>query len=143
MRKIKNAQHFLCILLALIVISCTKDATIVITMPPTIDSTATVKFTGSFVSGPYGNVSGTAEIVKQDSVFALVIKNFSSSSGPDLHVYLSQERQPVNFVDLGSLRSTNGMQAYSIPSHANLISYKYALIHCKAYNHLFGSAALQ
>jgi hypothetical protein len=143
MRKIRNAQHFLSILLVVIIISCTRDATIVPTIPPTIDSTATVKYKGSFVNGPYGSVTGNVEIVKQDTMVALLLKNFSSSSGPDLHVYLSEERLPANFIDLGSLRTNSGDQAYSIPNNTNLTQYKYALIHCKAYNHLFGSAALQ
>lgn len=143
MRKIRNARYFLSILLVVIIVSCTRDANIVITTPPAIDSTAMVKYTGSFINGLYGSVTGNVEIVKQDTTWALLLKNFSSSSGPDLHVYLSQERLPVNFIDLGSLRSKTGDQAYSIPNDANLTAYKYALIHCKAYNHLFGSAALQ
>lgn len=143
MRKIRNIQYLLSILLAAIIISCTRDANIVATTPPTIDSTAVLKYTGSFINGPYGSVTGNVEIVKQDTTLALLLKNFSSSSGPDLHVYLSQERLPVNFIDLGSLRSNSGEQAYSIPRNTSLTQYKYALIHCKAYNHLFGSAALQ
>lgn len=143
MRKIRNIQYLLSILLAAIIISCTRDANIVATTPPTIDSTAVLKYTGSFINGPYGSVTGNVEIVKQDTTLALLLKNFSSSSGPDLHVYLSQERLPVNFIDLGSLRSNSGEQAYSIPRNTSLTQYKYALIHCKAYNHLFGSAGLQ
>lgn len=143
MRKIRNIQYLLSILLAAIIISCTRDANIVATTPPTIDSTAVLKYTGSFINGPYGSVTGNVEIVKQDTTLALLLKNFSSSSGPDLHVYLSQERLPVNFIDLGSLRSNSGEQAYSIPRNTSLTQYKYALIHCKAYNHLFGSAPLQ
>jgi len=143
MRKIRSAQNYLSTLLLVIIISCTRDANIVVTTPPALDSTAVVKYIGSFINGPYGSVTGTAEIVKQDTTFALRLKSFSSSSGPDLHVYLSQEKLPVNFIDLGSLRSKSGDQAYSIPRTTNLTLYKYALIHCKAYNHLFGSAELQ
>jgi hypothetical protein len=143
MSKIRNAQYFLSFLLAFVIISCAKDANIVVTTPPPIDTTAMVKYTGSFENGPYGSVKGNAEIVKQDTITALVLKNFSTSSGPDLHVYLSKERLPVNFIDLGSLRSTSGEQAYTVPRNTTLSEYKYALIHCKAYNHLFGSAILQ
>lgn len=143
MRKIRNAQYFLSILLVVIIVSCTRDANIVITDPPAIDSTAIVQLKGSFANGPYGSVNGSVEIVRQDTTLALILKNFSVSNGPDLHVYLSQERLPVNFIDLGSLRSNSGEQAYSIPGNTGLTEYKYALIHCKAYNHLFGSAALQ
>jgi hypothetical protein len=102
-----------------------------------------VKYTGMFENGPYGSVRGNVEIVKQDTITALVLKNFSTSSGPDLHVYLSKERQPANFIDIGSLRSNSGEQAYSIPRNTDVSQYKYALIHCQAYNHLFGSASLQ
>jgi hypothetical protein len=143
MRKIRNAKVFLCFLFVVIIFSCTKDANIVITTPPAIDSSAMVKYTGNFTNGPYGSVTGNVEIVQQDTTLALVLKDFSSSSGPDLHVYLSEEVLPVHFIDLGSLRSNSGKQAYSIPGNTNTARFKYALIHCKAYNHLFGSAALQ
>jgi hypothetical protein len=79
----------------------------------------------------------------QDSTLAVSLKGFSSSGGPDLHVYLSKEVQPVNFIDLGSLRSITGDQAYTIVGSPDLATYRYVLIHCKAYNHLFGSAALE
>jgi hypothetical protein len=141
--KIKDTQHLLFGLLAFIIISCGKDANIVNTTPPVLDSTALIKYSGSFSNGPYGSVSGDVQILKQDSIYALRLKNFSSSSGPDLHVYLSKEIQPINFIDLGSLRSNSGEQAYTIPGNPDFSEYKYALIHCQAYNHLFGKALLR
>lgn len=143
MRKIRRAQHLLCLLLTLIVISCAKDANIVVTTPPMIDSASVIKLLGKFSNGPYGTVSGNAEVLMQGSVLALSLKNFSTSGGPDLHVYLSKEVKPVNFQDLGSLRSNIGDQLYTIPANTDFTQYKYALIHCKAYNHLFGSALLK
>lgn len=142
MSKIRKAQHFLCLLLALLIISCAKDANIVLTTPPMVDSAAVVKYTGMFSNGPYGTVKGEVQVLMQDSVVALSLKDFSASSGPDLHVYLSREIKPVTFYDLGSLRSTSGDQLYTIPANTDFTEYKYALIHCKAYNHLFGSALL-
>jgi hypothetical protein len=130
------------LLFVLVAASCTKDATLVITEPPVIDSSATVTHVGTFVNGPHGRVQGTVEVVRSDSVLAVVLSAFSSSAGPDLHVYISKEVQPVNFIDLGSLRSTSGMQAYSIPGTPDLTQYRHILVHCKAYNHLFGSASL-
>jgi hypothetical protein len=73
----------------------------------------------------------------------LLDSSFSSSNGPDLKVYLSKEIQPINFVNLGSLKSTNGSQLYNIPTGIDFAQYKYALIHCQQYNHLFGSAELK
>jgi len=143
MSKIRRAQHFLCLLLAVMIISCAKDANLVVTSPPLVDSSASIRYTGTFSNGPYGTVSGNVQVLMQDSVFALSLKNFSTSSGPDLHVYLSKQIRPLDFFDLGSLRTTRGDQLYTIPANTDFTQYKYALIHCKAYNHLFGSALLQ
>jgi hypothetical protein len=142
-KQLNRIKQILAVLLCAVVISCTKDANLVVTIPPSVDSTAMVKYKGTFTNGPYGTVSGSVEILKQDTAYILSLKDFSSSGGPDLHVYLSKERQPVNFIDLGSLRSRTGNQVYSIPGSPDFTQYKYALIHCQAYNHLFGSAILQ
>jgi hypothetical protein len=58
-------------------------------------------------------------------------------------VYLSKEVQPISFVNLGPLKSTNGTQLYNIPTGVDFTQYKYALVHCQQYNHLFGSAELK
>lgn len=107
------------------------------------DTTTILKFSGSFVSGPYGNTSGKAEIYKTANGFVLQLSNFNVSNGPDLHVFLSKEAMPVNFIELGALKSTNGNQVYSIPNQPDFTTYKYISIHCVAYNHLFGSALLK
>lgn len=142
-RELQWPLRLLAILLCGVIFSCTKDAHVIITTPPIIDSTAMVKYTGSFSNGPYGSVMGNVELLKQDTSFILSLKSFSVSSGPDLHVYLSKEKQPMHFLDLGSLRSRTGDQSYSVPAGTTISEYKYALIHCQAYNHLFGSALLQ
>jgi hypothetical protein len=65
------------------------------------------------------------------------------SNGPDLHVYLSKEVLPVNYIDLGRLQSTSGNQVYELTGNPDFSQYKYALVHCQRYNHLFGSAELR
>jgi hypothetical protein len=142
-RELQWPLRLLAMLLCGVVISCSKDANLVVTTPPVIDTTAMVTYTGQFMNGPYGKVSGDAVLLKQGNVLILSLKDFSSSSGPDLHVYISKEKQPINFIDLGSLRTTIGGQAYNVPGMIDIKQYKYALVHCKAYNHLFGSALLQ
>lgn len=66
-----------------------------------------------------------------------------ASNGPDLKVYLSKELQPVNFINLGALKSVNGNQVYGVTGMPDIMEYKYALVHCQAFNHLFGSAELK
>jgi len=101
------------------------------------------KYTGDFSNGPYGSVQGAAKIYVQNDKYVLALENIAVSNGPDLHVYLSREVQPVNFIDLGKLKSTNGNQVYAIAGEPDFLAYKYALIHCQQYNHLFGSATLK
>ena len=98
---------------------------------------------GHFKSGPYGQVSGLGQIWKTTSnTYEVVLDSFQTSNGPDLYVYLSKEVMPVNFIEAGSLKSTNGKQVYPLLDMPDLSQYKYVAIHCKAYNHLFGYAPL-
>ena len=122
--------------------ACTKSTS----MTPSNDmidtSTAVLKYQGTFQKGPYGTVSGTAAVYQIGSKLQLKLTNFNTTNGPDLKVYLSKEIQPVNFIKLGDLKSTSGNQVYDINGHPDLTQYKYALIHCEQYNHLFGSVQL-
>lgn len=112
------------------------------TLNETVDSSAMLSHSGNFVSGPFGTTTGMAEVYKQGSTYQLKLANFNVNNGPALHVYLSKEAMPINFIDLGSLKSTMGNQVYPIPSMPNFTDYKYISIHCVDYNHLFGYALL-
>jgi hypothetical protein len=136
-------NYFLVIFLWIVIAGCTKHNTPVTPLDDVVDSSAVIKYSGEFMDGPYGRVDGRAVIYLQGTAFKLALENISISNGPDLHVYLSREVQPVNYIDLGLLRSTGGNQLYQIPGAPDFADYKYALIHCQRFNHLFGSAALR
>lgn len=107
------------------------------------DPDAVLEFSGSFSNGPYGTVTGKALVFRnEDNTFDLKLDMFNTNNGPDLYVYLSKEAMPINFISLGKLKSTNGNQLYTIPGSPDFTQYTYISIHCKAYNHLFGSALL-
>ena len=110
---------------------------------PVDTSMAVSSFNGTFNNGPYGVVSGRAKIYLANNQQILALENFNSSNGPDLHVYISKEEQPVTYIDLGRLQSVTGNQQYPLANNINFLEYKYALIHCQRYNHLFGSAELK
>lgn len=145
---IKNTLH-VSLLIGFVVIlfvsSCTKENTPTTDLMEKPDTTAMLKFAGNFQNGPYGsNSKGSANIYLKDSMLALVFDSlFFINNGPALHVYLSKEVQPINFIDLGALKSTNGGQIYNISSMPDFMEYKYALVHCKAYDHLFSYAELK
>jgi hypothetical protein len=76
--------------------------------------------------------------------YTLVLnENFTISNGPDLYVYVSKEQQPSQFVSLGKLKSVNGGQTYTFTGSVNFDEYKYAVVHCQQYNHLFSYALLE
>jgi len=127
----------------MVLAGCVKENTPFTPLNSTVDTTIAVsKYTGTFINGPYGTVSGKASIYLQSGQYLLALENFSSSNGPDLHVYISKELQPVNYIDLGRLQSVNGNHIYQLTGIVDFSAYKFALIHCQRYNHLFGSAAL-
>jgi len=107
------------------------------------DTSAVLIVSGSFMAGPYGTASGNAGVYKKATGNVLQLSNFNVTNGPALHVYLSKEAMPVNYIDLGVLKSTNGNQVYSITGQPDFTAYKYISIHCVAFNHLFGSALLK
>lgn len=125
-----------------LLIGCVKSNTSANPLDQAPDPASVVKFNGLFLNGPYGSVSGMASIYQTPGGYQLLLENLSSSNGPDLHVYLSKEIQPVNYFDLGRLQSTNGNQVYPVPGSPDFSQYKYVLVHCQRFNHLFGSAEL-
>ena len=60
-----------------------------------------------------------------------------------MYVYLSTDKSAVDFVNLGRLKANNGNQNYDIPPGTDLSKYDTALIWCKAFSVLFGSAELK
>jgi hypothetical protein len=106
------------------------------------DTSAVLLFRGVFQPTSGITISGTAKVYRKNNAYQLSLDSFRVSNGPDLKVYLSKEYPPANFINLGPLQATTGMQLYNIPGMPNFSEYKYALIHCQQYNHLFGIAAL-
>lgn len=140
--RLSHLFMILCITVALS--SCVKENTPTIPLNNNIDTTTAMsRYMGTFMNGPYGSVTGAARIYFQNNSFILALEGVRISNGPDLHVYLSKETLPVNYIDLGSLQSVAGNQLYSIPGSPDFSQYKYALIHCQRFNHLFGSAELR
>jgi len=139
-----NNSITLIFVLSISLSSCVKESAPTAPVNNPVDtSMATIHFNGTFGNGPYGSVNGTAKIYFQNNQYILALGNFNSSNGPDLHVYISKEAQPVNYLDLGKLQSISGNQQYPLTDTINFSEYKYALIHCQQYNHLFGSAELK
>jgi Electron transfer DM13 len=101
--------------------------------------------TGTFVGVGDGihNAEGIAKVVQlQDGNNILRLENLHVTNGPDLYVYLATDKSASDFVSLGKLKANNGNQNYNIPSETDLTKYDTALIWCRPFSVLFGSAEL-
>ena len=138
----KNIFLFV-IIFTVVFTACKKNNTPSVILNEMGDSTAIPQRVGTFNNGPYGSVSGEAKINLTGTGYDLKLMNFNSSNGPDLRVYLSKEMNPVTYIDLGPLKATAGNQIYQINGMPDFTQFKYALVHCRQFNHLFGWALLQ
>jgi hypothetical protein len=134
--------RFLILPFIVFLISCevqgdlTRDSAKVVPVP---NDTSILKYSGSFMPTSGISVSGQAKIYLENAQYKLELSNFSVTSGPDLKVYLSKTDSPTDFVSLGNLTSST---VYLVPQNLDISAYKYVLIHCQQYNHLFAIAAL-
>src|SRR5205823_3798462 len=80
-----------------------------------------------------------------------VYMDFSTSNGPDVHVYMVAADdakdvarvQQAGFVDLGVIKGNVGDQNYTLGSDLDLAKYRAVSIWCKRFNVNFGAAALR
>jgi hypothetical protein len=102
--------------------------------------------TSSFIGAGDGfhNAEGLAKVIPLEGGHTILrLENFKSTNGPNVHLYLATDKVASNFIDLGRLKANNGNQNYDIPVGTDLNKYNLALIWCKDFSVLFGSAQLK
>ena len=78
----------------------------------------------------------------------LRLEDFEVTNGPDLHVLLVPNSDPMTrddvsgYVDLGSLKGNIGDQNYQIPAGLDLSEYGSVVIYCQPFHVLFSVASL-
>lgn len=100
---------------------------------------------GNFVGAGDGfhNTEGVAKIIQlADGTDILRLENIKATNGPDLYVYLSTDKTNADIVNLGRLKGNIGNQNYLIPAGTDITKYNTALIWCRAFSVIFGSAQL-
>ena len=95
---------------------------------------------------------GTATIYRMgDGTRVLRLTSFSTSNGPDVHVYMvaaddakdAASVEKAGFVDLGVIKGNIGDQNYTLGSDLDLAKYRAVSIWCKRFSVNFGAAALR
>lgn len=123
----------------------------VVPAPPPPPKQPQVLAEGAFVSQEHPT-SGTARVIQlPDGSRVLRLENFSTSDGPDVHIWLTDRPAggPDNsfddgrYVALGEMKATDGNQNYAIPADAGLGGLVSVVIWCDRFNVAFGSAPVQ
>jgi hypothetical protein len=99
---------------------------------------------GTFTAGAHAT-SGTVKLVadKTDAKKKyLSFENFKTDAGPDLYVYLAEDKAAKGFTSVVKLDKT-GTFVLDVPTSADLTKQKYVLIWCQQFTVLFGSAKLE
>ena len=104
-------------------------------------STQTLVSQGTFKNGVHA-ASGTAKLYQKGTTYTLVFDSFKVDSGPDLRIYLAEDTQAKNFIELTELKNTGNFYL-TLPAAANISKQTNVLIWCKQYVVLFGSAELK
>ena len=100
---------------------------------------------GNFVGVNGYRVTGDATIQSENGVVSLdFASNFSTSNGPGLYVYLSNQPNSINGgFEVGALKNTSGAQTYSLPASVEVNDFNFVLIFCKPFRLPFGNAEFE
>lgn len=111
--------------------------------PSSFDVTGqTLLYQGTFESAVHPT-SGTVRVYEdKDKNRTLVFENFKTDAGPDLRIYLAEDKAVTNFIQVTNMVK-NGNSFVTIPMSANLQKQNHVLIWCKQFSVLFGSAKLK
>lgn len=147
--KINNFMKKISIILSISLLtwSCSKDEmlTSVVEKPKTAVETGTQSSVGMFTAGTGHAASGTVKVVadKTDAKKRyLSFENLKVDAGPDLYVYLAEDRAAKGFVSVMKLDKA-GTFVLDVPANADLTKQKYVLVWCRQFSVLFGSAKLE
>jgi hypothetical protein len=108
---------------------------------------------GTFVAHEHATTGAVRIVQRPDGTRTLEIEGLSTSDGPDLRVWLTD--QPVRpdtsgwrvfddgaHLELGKLKGNKGNQVYPVPASADLGAYQSVTIWCIRFSVSFGAATL-
>ncbi|MEP9417305.1 DM13 domain-containing protein [Gordonia sp. VNQ95] len=108
---------------------------------------------GEFISHEHDTTGSVSVIEKPDGSRVLAIENLNTTTGPDVHVWLSagevipgfsgwRTAGDAAYVDLGPIKGNRGDQVYEIPAGTDLATYPAVVLWCVQFSVSFGAAEL-
>jgi len=121
--------------------------------PMALSSEPEALYTGK-LEGKIHQTSGRATVYKStDGKKYLRISDFTTSNGPDVHVFLVRAEDKalggeivkgeLDGVELGALKGNQGDQNYDLPASVDLNKYQAVAIYCERFHAIFGVARLE
>ena len=86
--------------------------------------------------------SGQVRVLETGESTIIRYEDFSTINGPNLHVYLANDLEAQDFVDLGPIRGTEGNINYEVPADIDVSDYQYVMYWCVPFGVLFNYAEL-
>ncbi|WP_298359037.1 DM13 domain-containing protein [Runella sp.] len=96
---------------------------------------------GEFMSNVH-TTSGNVKVYEKEGKRTLVFENFKTDGGPDLRIYLSEDKAASKDVEVSN-KVNSGNYFIELPAAADHKTQKFVLIWCKQYSVLFGNAELK
>jgi hypothetical protein len=99
---------------------------------------------GSFLPAVH-SVSGSVKLIidKDDAKKRfLSFENFKTDEGPDLYIYLAEDKNAKGFISVAKLTQT-GTFTLEVPAGVVFEKNKHVLVWCQRFSVLFGSAKLE
>jgi len=121
---------------------------------PTPQPAAPVNLAAGELISHEHDTSGSVRIIQNaDGSRVLTLENLSTSSGPDVHVWLAATpvvegfdgwflADDAAYVDLGLLKGNLGNQVYEIPADVDLGQYPSVYLWCAQFAVSFGAASV-
>lgn len=95
------------------------------------------------VGTPLHPASGEVRIIKTPEVTIVRYENYEGTNGPDLFVYLANDLEANDFVNLGRAQGNRGNINYTVPAGVVIDDYRYVMVWCRAFSELFDYAHLR
>lgn len=123
--------------------SISKDTSNPMPSSGTFNSTGQTLLLQGVFENAIHSTSGIAKVYEdKDKKRTLVLENFKTDAGPDLRIYLAEDKSVTNFIQITD-KVQNGNISLEIPSEANLQKQNHVLIWCRKYSVLFGFARIK
>lgn len=119
-------------------------------VPPAAPVGPVVLGEGAFVSQEHETTGRALVVELADGARVLRFEDFSTSDGPDLHVWLTDQPAGAEwgsyddgrYVELADLKATGGNQNYPVPADVDLAGLTSVVVWCDRFSVAFGSAPL-